>query len=264
MKKNISKFVKNALSKRNVKMWVYPAVYLVVVVVFAFAVGMTWNSVAKYFQTNDKAGEVKAGTFYFTSDYLLETPKEYHLAPGDGTVSVSFDLRNYDGLNVSDTDINYTVTVSPALSGEAITGKLEAAGGKQSNTIILNGLKAGTSYTVTVVGENGYSQTLSAVFTVDEILSGVYKNTKNYGDYVLLTIWTEGVACQASFTVPENLIPDETDDALLGKVAGTKVDVDLKFYESVTFRFFTTDAYNESEITVMVGTETNVPETVLN
>ena len=254
MAKNRSKQQDPAAPKRRGRKWLAPTIWCVAVAIMIVTVGLTWDSAAKYFQSLEREAAVKAKEFYFTSDYLTPEGKEYHLH--SGITQVAFELRNYDGLNVSELDINYEVTVSTAATVENPTGCVTVAEGKE--TVTLSGLQAGKTYTVTVTGSNGYEQVLRATFIVDAAETGIFKNTKNYGDYVILTIWTADAARTVSFTVPAGLIPDATDDALRNKTEGSEITVTLDAHESRTFRFFTTGAYAGGEFSVKGATETTL------
>lgn len=258
MAKKISKQQEPAAPKRRRRMWLAPALWCAAVAVTAIAVSLTWDSAAKYFQSLEREAAVKAKEFYFTSDYLTPEGETYSLWPDENKeAKVTFELRNYDGLNISELDINYEVRVSPAVSLDKTEGSIAVNEGKE--TVTLSGLQAGETYQVTVTGSNGYEQVLRATFTVDAVDTRVFKNTRNYGDYVLLTIWTADAGAQVTFTVPTGLIPDGTDDALRNKTEGSEIEVELGAHESRTFRFFTTGAYAGGVIDVM-----DLPETTLN
>lgn len=268
MAKYILNYLKTVAPKWRKQKWLAPVVFSMVVIGLGTIVGLTWNSAAKYFQANGDEAVVKAKEFYFTSDYLtLDGGEPFTVAPNTGgTVAVTFELRNYDGLNKSELDIHYEVSVEPSAEVGITYG---TEGNAQGNQIIgvdegfervtLSGLKAGVTYTVFATGRNGYEKTLKATFIVDAVDYGIYKNTKNYGDYVLLTIWTEDKGGTVEFTVPSGLIPDATDDMLRGKAVGSEIIVELEEYESRTFRFFTTVDYAGGAINVQ-----NLPETTLN
>ena len=247
-----------------------PLLIALVILLLAAAV---WGVSAKYIYQSESKGLAHAGEFYFTSDMLTaEGGKTYPL--NSGTTTVSFYLRNYEGLNLSDLDINYTVTVEPADDGvtvDSASGTLKA-GGESNQQIVLSGLKKGTKYTVTATGKNGYSETLSATFDI-KADAGVYKNTRYFGDYLLLTVWTEGRNAAVDITVPERLIPDGTDPALValytdGDYDGTSFSCTLDIGQSKAFRFFIESGYesNFSDATELTVTEGGVPldETILD
>ena len=266
---------KNAAPLLRGKPRLASVVFSTAVVAVGLAVGLTGGSLAKYFQSTDRNTAAKAKEFYFTSNYLTQLGSEYNITPGPGgTVDVSFELSNFEGLNQSELDIHYTVTVTDDTAGThnvavSYSGNktLTAGGNGETETITLNGLQAGKTYTVTATGENGYRQTLTATFVVDSMVTTIFTNTRSYGDYVLLTIWTADKGATVSFTVPTGLIPDATDPALTGKegiVPGQEatekntVTLTLGVNESRSFRFFTTGAYNGSAIAVAGATETTI------
>jgi len=246
-----------------------PLLIALVILLLAAAV---WGVSAKYIYQSESKGLAHAGEFYFTSDMLTaEGGKTYPL--NSGTTTVSFYLRNYEGLNLSDLDINYTVTVEPAdgVTVANASGTLEAVN-ESEKKIVLSGLKKGTKYTVTATGKNGYSETLSATFDI-KADAGVYKNTRYFGDYLLLTVWTMGRDATVNITVPERLIPDGTDPALValytdGIYDGTNFSCNLDVGQSKAFRFFIESGYesNFSDATELTVTEGGVPlgETILD
>ena len=250
MAKHKLKYLKTAAPVSRKRKRLVPILLLAVISVLAVTVGLTWNSVAKYLQETNNEGVAKAKEFYFTSDYLSAEGKKHIVSPGaDGTVDVSFELRNYDGLNVSELDITYEVSVQPSVEVTS-SGDKTISVSEKTETVTLHDLRAGTTYTVTVTGSNGYSHTLKATFEVEPAPTGIFKNTTNYGDYALLTVWAEGTGGTVTITVPTGLIPDATDDMLTGKDAGSTVALTLKAYESRTFRFFTTATYTGEKIPV--------------
>lgn len=248
-----------------------PLLIALVILLLAAAV---WGVSAKYIYQNESKGLAHAGEFYFTSDMLTAAgDKVYPL--NSSTTSLSFYLRNYDGAEVSDIEIDYTITVTvepaAAVTIEPASGTLEAVN-ESEKKIVLSGLKKGTKYTVTATGENGYSETLSATFDIKDD-TGVYKNTRFFGDYVLLTVWTEGMEATVDISVPEHLIPDGTDPALVelytdGIYGGTSFNYSLGVGQSKAFRFFIESGYesNFSDATELPVTEGEVPldETILD
>jgi len=219
--------------------------------------GLVWNVVAKYVKETSSDASAKAKTFCFTSDLLTPLNPEYTFNPGvNGTVDVPIVLKNNDGLNFSELDITYTVTVTPENpEAPAVTvvysGDRTIEVAEETETVTLKALLPGNTYDVTVVGENGYQQTLKATMIVDPLVSAIYKNTQNNGDHVILTVWTEGTEGTAELTVPVGLIPDATDDDLHGKHVGDTITVSLGENESRAFRFFTAAGYLGGEIEVI-------------
>lgn len=216
----------------------------------------TWGTAAKYTKQQEAEAVVKADALYFSSDYLTEKGAVYTLNPGEDTFA--FELRNYDGLLVSELEITYTVKVD---GNEHATGTL-AADVEDKKTVTIDKLEPGKTYTIVAEGKNGYLQTLSATVTTAPEDAYVHKNTKDHGEYVVLTVWSENTAGEATITVPDSLIPDATDEDLQN-LSGDTVTLNLDKYESRTYRFFKSAAYNNEEITVEYGGET-LDETALN
>ena len=192
---------------------------------------------------------MSAAAFYFESDYLTPTGHVYSLNALTNEVVV--ELYNFENeLRVSEVDCTYTVTVETedgefALSNSTYEAKKNVA---TTNKITLSGLRQGYSYKVSVVSEGGYSKTLSAEFQIGMVATGFFKNVndKQGSEYVILTVWSEFVKGDVEFTVPEGLIPDDTDPML----ADPQIDTERKFtdaesfadeYSSRSYRFFKTD-----------------------
>lgn len=224
---------------------------------------------AKYTQETKQTQVAKAPEFYFTSDYLTPEGAAYTLNPGvGGTASVSIAVRNYNGPKVAELPVSYTISVASSVPGETIyvTGAPEGTltENKQSSAAVtLTGLLPGRRYTVTAVGTNGYSAALKAFFDVAAQPEGLHSNTRNFGDYVLLTLWADNASGTVTITVPAGLTPDATDDALESVLPGDTVTITLKPYESRSFRFFVTGTEVPAAIPVMAG-DIAVPETELN
>ena len=205
-------------------------VIAVCVIVLAAVAAATGGVIAKYVkQVKQEQNPTTAKAFYFTSDYLKASSESRTYYLGSTTTSVSFDVRNFkDALNVSEVNTTYTVKIASndtsftvaASNGQEISNKneftLEAAAGTQiTHKITLEELKSGNTYTVTVTANGGYTKTLTAVFSIDKVKSGFYYNIADEGEYLLLTVWTENYTKgTVTIEVPENLIPDVTDDLL--------------------------------------------------
>ncbi|MBO5253535.1 MAG: hypothetical protein J6C51_06305 [Clostridia bacterium] len=217
-------------------------VYTVLCSVLAVIAAFTWSASAKYRKETDNNIEVKADTFYFTSDYLTaDGTARYELSPG--TTEFQFELRNYDGLLVSELDIQYTVSVNGV---DREPGNL--INGSKNTAVVTVDVAPETEYNIVATGKNGYEKTLSATVTVLPPDTNIYKNTLDEGEYLLLTVWTESVGGDVQIELPDGLIPDATDDDLEGKTS--PIDLALGAYQSRSYRFFKTGGYTGGEIKV--------------
>ena len=263
--------------KRRGKL-VLPIMLAVVVLAGSFA-AISRNSSARYTQEQEQQAVVRVVDFYFGSDLLVPGGKDYTLNPG--SEEFSFELRNFDGLKASELTVNYTVSVSgpdgsvisikPHGSEQSISaagGSLVNGGEGKADIVTISNLVDGGVYTVTAVGTSkltdqpgeGYTATLSATFTVSSEETNIYKNTSYYEDYVLLTLWTKNKAGEFVITLPNGLIPDKTYPGYTS--AGYTADNPIRIVEneSLVLRYFITDAYNGSTITV----NNNLEETPLS
>lgn len=234
---------------------------LLIVMVILFLVSIfSWGSAAKYAHQSQREAVVKAKDFYFTSDYLNPEGAEYML--NSDVTEITFELRNYDGLNVSEVDIDYQVDVDGEATVESPTGTIMTV--DKRTIITLKNLKAGNTYKVTATGSNGYRKTLQATFKVSKDTTGVYKNTMVYDDYVLLTVWTINVAADnITISIPDGLIPDATDPALTKKGGGDKISLKLGANESRSYRFFIGSEYQNLSVPVSLN-EADLGETKLD
>ena len=250
----MAKYTPKYMKKRRFGNRLTRKLLLILMLTMVLFSATVWGASARYVYHSERVGTVKAKEFYFTSDYLVPGGKEYVINPGNTAVAVQ--LRNYDGLKVSELAVNYSLKVN---GSERQTGTLPA-NAKTEETINLTGLAPG-SYTVTATGSNGYTRDISATFVVKGSTKGVYKHTEIHSDYVILTVWTQGVGTTATVNIPAGLIPDRTDPALQGKSGSFTVS--LNEDESKSFRFFTTADYGGGAVGVTAGGST-VDETGLS
>ena len=232
--------------------------------------GLVWGASAKYNrEIQDTDNVVVAKEFIFSSDLLAEDCPAYTLNPG--TASIGFELYNYIGDNVSGMAIPYEVSVEPAAT-VTITpsnGELSAGPDKQTHTVELTDLQPGTTYTVTVVGQNQYKTTLKAEFAVSGLDTGVFQSISETNAYIDLTVWTHNSSGTVTLSVPAGLIPDATDSVLsgirnydegvYGAWSGTVGSMEK--YSSHVYRFFKTNDYDGDDLTAQVG---DTPATTQN
>ena len=197
---------------------------------------------AKYLRENEQNATVHTNDFYFESDLLSESGKEYSLNPG--TAEISFTLKNFaDELRVSDKDITVTLTVTNGATLDPQTVTLTAD--NKSAQVVLSGLVDGGTYTVTATGEAGYQKTLKATFTVLSDPAAAYYHVDDDSNaheaYVLLTVWTGNLQGEVSVTPPAGLIPDNTWQGMADVKTGDDITGNLGEYSSVAYRFFKSD-----------------------
>ncbi len=204
-------------------------------------------AIAKYQQQIRSDASVKAQDFYFTSDFL--DGETHTLAPG--STGLTFTLGNHaDDLRISEMDIDYTVTIEPAVTVENAAGTL-AKGAKADAEITLSDLQPGT-YTVQAVGSGGFSKTLTATIVVPAEAARPYYHIDTVpGEYLLLTVWNEGEKAQ-NVTITYTGIPDNTNPNMGDWTTNGKKTVAVAPHTSMVFRFF------GGEITV-TGAENKEP-----
>lgn len=227
---------------------------------------------AKYIQNASGDSVFHAPEFYFYSNRLSATPKSYTL--NSDVTSVSFILTNYaDDLRFSELDIEYSIQVTDDDGNDSqsavliVTGDSTLTGKVKSLvTVDLTNLKPGVTYTVTATGTAGYTQTLTANFTVSDKDENVYKHLDTtHDEYIVLTVWTHNVTGPLTIDFPAGLIPDNTNPGMEGvqnfKEGAYKADkftvVGFPKYSSQTYRFFRTGgAYTVEQFDVYIGEKT--------
>ena len=225
------------------------------VVLTACAVGGIY---AKYVYDRDRFGLVATPNFYFQSDLLSADGAEYTL--NSGTKAITFTLTNSaDDLRFSDEEISYTIT-SDGGSLSVIEGVL-TRGEKSTVTVTLSGLEDGETYAVTAVGVAGFEETLTATFTVQSDAHAVYMHTDTSNPaFVVLTVWTKDLSGTVTVTIPEGLIPDNTDPRMATFTTETRsFTFTLGEYSSASYRFFV-GTWNKTTpfgVTLGDGTETH-------
>ena len=234
-------------------------------VLLSLALFLTGRTISKYVNEREQDAPIKAAAFYFESNYLTEDNHEYKL--NYDTQSIEIELYNFENaLRISQVDCKYTVSVetmdeSFSLTENEYTAEALATG--VTKRVVLDGLKAGFQYKVTVKAQGGYEKTLSATFTVANAPDGVYMNIENTDHFVLLTVWTENVKGTASIRVPAGLIPDATDPTLHGvknytndkytEFSFTDATSFVSEFASHSYRFFKTADYQSGEFAVEVN-----------
>ena len=249
---------KNAQAKPKKAFQMTPVTYGVFVLLLVTLVAIP--VVAKYIHERNEAGSVTADQFYFTSEQLKKEGAVYNL--NAATETFTFTLNNFKtALQYSDMELSYTVTTTGGSfeNGSAVTttGGTLTPGAANSATLTLYGLQPGTSYTLTAVGKNGFSETLTATLHVAAAETRAYKHldaSLGHPQYVDLTVWTEFLQGDANITFPDGLLIDNTDPQMAtwapnytgsAYVGGTRTDDDNfksgLVYSSYTYRFFKVD-----------------------
>lgn len=217
-------------------------------VLILLASGGIGTTVAKYIQSTGGKIMMKAPEFYFTSDLLTEDGNVSYML-NSNTTQVQFLLRSTaDELRNSDMKIGYTVSLEKPqdASGYLDITEGELTGTEKTKTVTLRDVQPGVTYTVTAIGEAGYSQELSATFRVADKDQNVYKNlTQSPDGYLLLTVWTHNVAGTLNIRFPEGLVPDNTNpdmESVFNRDPSGANSFTSGFtkYSSKTYRFFGT------------------------
>lgn len=261
------------MSGRNLKLINKPfGRYRICILLVTCVLVLVGGVAAKYINVRNGQNVIAAKEFYFTSNLLADTGKEYQL--NASATEISFTLgNNEDELRYSEDAISYTVEVDNGATLEiqdTTKGTLE--NGKVSvDSIKLSGLERGKTYTVTAVGKAGYIKTLKATFKVADNDENLYKylDTKN-GAYVLLTVWADNLKGDVSVEFPAGLIPDNTDPIMRSVVNYSDASynaaafMDTKNYviefASYTYRFFkdTTEGMSVDDFVVKLMDGSNV------
>lgn len=239
------RYIPGHLSQKNKRKKVN-IIAIELVVCVALTLVMVGAVIGKYLHKFDSYGSVRALNFYFTSNLL--DGGTHNLAPG--TQELTFTLGNHaDELRFSEMDIKYMVTIANedgTASAATITnnsGTMSKDSKKDVNITVSN-LQPG-KYTITAVGDGGYSQTLTAKIVIPAAENKLYYYIDNSaGDYILLTVWNEGNADSATpgnVTVKYTGIPDNTNPNMTDWHEATSEatqSVEIFPNESKVFRFF--------------------------
>ena len=241
--------------------WKRPAGLCFLLVGVVAITGLFAGGVAKYMHRESKEEEGNSEQFYFTSNYLTETGKDYTLS--SGTTELNIELRNYaDELRWSDSTIKYIYSVTKdeteIVTGESGTIDKDPDKGSVSE-IRLSGMSAGT-YKVTAEAVSPYSVTLKGTFVIPsekQEISYVVRDSLG-SPYVWLTVSTDVYKGDLNISWTDGLIPDSTQDVFKNvetwrdskyQAGNTTVSVDA--YSSYTYQFFKTDTtkvYTENDI----------------
>ena len=159
--------MKNKQNRKTAKRIIIVAIVLVSVMLLFGGV------YAKYLYSNTKQNTVNTPAFYFESDFLSKKGVTHTVNPG--TEEIKFTLKNHaDKLRVSTDNIVYTIEVTGGATLSSSSGEL--SGGVASDAeITLSDLTDGGTYTVTAVGAAGFSEMLTATFTVITDPQKMYK-----------------------------------------------------------------------------------------
>lgn len=230
------------------------------------ALGLVGDAVAKYFQTSSDESLIQANWFYFNSDMTEGSP--HTLSPG--ATSITFSVTNSeDSLRVAETDIEYEVSVEPALGADGIEygnpNKRLAKGTGGHDLVTLSNLQPGTTYTVTVTGTAAgaypadytggkYSKTLTFKLIIPAE-NALYTHFEKKDGYVLLTVWAQGYqGTDVKISYPDDVVPDNTSPiaAMQSALAGPGTITDgVTFkdsaYASAGYRFFITSGTPTAE-----------------
>ena len=186
------------------------------------ALTVTAFTLGKYVHQMRERAVGVATDFFFRSDYLAETGSRSFDVYG-GTIE--FKLFNHDGVNETDRNITYQITVQDAEENEitdfTVTGNAGLAGrAKSENGIVISGLAAGT-YTVTATSTVPYRKSLSAIFEVHDMDGSTFYSVEDVstGEYIILHVFT-GNSGTIAVSYGGDLAADNTDARMNGWTSG--------------------------------------------
>lgn len=169
--------------------------------------------IARYMMHQSKSGIVSAQDFYFTSNFLMDSQKDYYIDPRAGSFEIQ--LYNFaDSERVTTEDIKYTVSVSSDGSANKKEGTLKK-GSKSTDTVTITPKEGADEITVTVQSTAPYEKKLAATFYLQTGNSYTLENEEGDTAAVLSMICTDYPAGRmATLKLPEGVIPDATDDSV--------------------------------------------------
>jgi hypothetical protein len=164
------------------------------------------------------------GDFYFNSDLLTDaaTVPVYNITHDWNTgATISFELRNYENqLNVSDSQIKYTASVSPA--GDSESGTINPVPGGQAQTVNLlvpvpEDTGAPLEVLVTATSSYPFEKTLKGRFIISPAVTFTMPGNEDSPVAVLkITLAPDTQAARpVAITWPAGAAPDMTNPIVL-------------------------------------------------
>lgn len=172
-----------------------PATIAIILAVVLVTVTLIGGTYARYVYEKNTATNASASEFKFQSDYLKEDSTPYYHVYGD---TVAITLQNNDGLNYTNVDITYAVSLTTdetdttPMANEkfSVTGKDSLKGGeKNSVTLSLKCLADVKKVTVNVAASAPYTKTLKATFQFHDPSESNYSITEE-DTYVEVNLYT--------------------------------------------------------------------------
>lgn len=211
--------MKQSATGAFIKRRLLPAALPAAILLISFA-GIT---AARYVTQHQKAGIASAQDFYFTSDLLKENPPEdtfYYIDPQSGDFQLN--VYNYaDSQRITSTDISYTYSIVNGTDGSSGTNGsgLLSGGAENTGLITVSPGQDSSDVTVSVTATSPYQKTLSATFKM--ALGNQYLvDDKTGGTAAVLTVTCTDSAKNIPLLLPDNVIPDATDDRIVSSDGG--------------------------------------------
>ena len=174
------------------------SIIVIVLVTLIVLVAVSASLIAKYVYDNKNNAQMLSSDFHFTSNYLEEDKVTYDI--NNWQDGFDIELYNYEKDNkalISNTDINYTVTVETSNPNgnwgcdDVNGGVMTKSSTKSSNILKLKksvNAKQGDKVTVTVKTTYPFVKTISATFVLSTVDSPSYSVDDNNDGTVTLTI----------------------------------------------------------------------------
>lgn len=174
---------------------------------------MAGVTVATYIMKAGEDGIIEADRFYFTSNYLKDEVEHavYYIDPKYPVFDVQ--LYNYeDSKRKASTDIQYTVSASGGAVGIGDTGNTNGTLKKdeQANVIKVKPSTGENHVVVTAASTAPYTKSLTAEFKLEN--GNSYTVTSEGDAAAVLTMTCRDAGKDITISLPQNLVPDASDD----------------------------------------------------
>lgn len=183
-----------------------PALAVISLCFFVVFAGIT---AARYVMQQTKQGIMEAQEFYFTSDFLKAEADNvsYYIDP-----NMNFTVHLYhaeDSLRKTLSEIKYSISVTGGSYVDSGSGILKLDSGTADLTV--TPAVGATSITVTATSTKPYKKVLTAVFKVEKGNSVVLEDSAG-SRAAVLTMTCADASKTIAITLPQGVIPDETND----------------------------------------------------
>lgn len=185
-----------------------------VVVTIGMLAAFAGVAAARYMMQQTSQNIIAAQDFYFTSDFLKEE-KENALYYMDPKMPITIHLYNTeDSLRMTSGEIHYSVEVTGASYTDSGSGKIAVSANPGVSDLVVTPEETAKSVTVTVTSSTPYKKVLTAEFRIEKGNEVLIEDASG-NRAAVLTMTCVDAAKIISITLPDGVIPDETNDNVI-------------------------------------------------